>query len=71
MHTVPSFAIDCGKLPAPGNGKVMVYGTTKGSLAEYSCTPGYDLTGDRERVCQANGQWSGVAPTCVSKCLHV
>ena len=34
------------------------------------CDRGYELFhGDRVRMCQANGQWSGTAPTCKSKLM--
>ena len=44
----------------------------------YACYDGYELTGRRYRVCQADGQWSGELPQCRRKslismrwCLHV
>lgn len=33
-------------------------------IANYTCEPGYTLIGASSRVCQSNGQWSGMAPTC-------
>ena len=38
-----------------------------GSVATYTCFPGYDLNGDSIRTCQSNGEWTGSAPTCESK----
>ena len=35
--------------------------------ATYSCNSGYGLAGRDTRVCQADGSWSGVAPTCKSE----
>ena len=30
----------------------------------YTCEIGFKLYGEPERICQANGFWSGIAPTC-------
>ncbi|XP_066297660.1 mannan-binding lectin serine protease 1-like isoform X2 [Branchiostoma lanceolatum] len=54
----------CEALSAP------VYGTMEGSNFTYSqrvsftCGEGYYLDGPDSRVCQADGTWSGVQPTC-------
>ena len=40
--------------------------TTFGSVAVYSCAVGYRLAGNNTRVCQPNGTWTGVAPSCIS-----
>ena len=34
------------------------------SLASHECNPGYDLVGDKTRVCQANATWSGRTVSC-------
>ena len=40
-------------------------GTTFGHAAIYSCNPGYTIVGaTTTRVCNFNGRWTGVAPTC-------
>ena len=57
--------VDCGSLTDPGNGSVtLTVGTTLGQTATYSCNTGYNLVGDSTRTCQAEGNWSGSAPTC-------
>lgn len=56
--------IDCGPVSSPTNGFVFYDSSTEGSVAIYSCDTGYTLTGDPERTCQADGQWSGAAPIC-------
>jgi len=39
--------------------------TTFGNMATYSCDPGYELHPDNSiRICQANGTWSGMDPSC-------
>lgn len=36
-----------------------------GTLIEYRCLKGYDLTSATRLVCQENGRWNGTAPLCV------
>ena len=57
-------AVNCGDLDDPANGQVVLNGTLFGSIATYTCDPGFILVGDVERMCQANGEWSGTEPTC-------
>ena len=60
----------CGNLTDPANGSVThTSGTTFGQTATYSCNTGYNLVGDSTRTCQATGNWSGSAPTCVGMLL--
>ena len=56
--------VDCGRLPPPTNGDIMLGETTFGSEALYSCEEGFELTGSRIRTCMADGQWSASEPTC-------
>ena len=35
-----------------------------GAVARYTCEAGFVLSGPAERVCRADGEWSGMAPTC-------
>ena len=44
------------------NGKVTVTDTS----AVYECNVEYELTGADTMECQDSGEWSGVAPTCIS-----
>lgn len=58
--------VDCGTLPAPTNGTVTTpEGTTYGKTATYDCGTGSALDGPATRTCQANGAWSGAAPSCL------
>ena len=58
--------IDCGSLSNPPRGSVdLSDGTTTGSVAVYSCDPGFELAGDMERTCQADGTWNGSQPFCL------
>lgn len=41
-------------------------------MAEYSCNTGYLPSGTLSRQCMSDGEWSGNAPSCISKlCSHV
>ena len=55
---------DCGSLPNPTNGSVILTGTVEGSFANYTCNDGFELEGASDRVCQGNGNWSGSEPFC-------
>ena len=37
----------------------------EGKHVSFACNPGYCLKGSSERVCQENGSWTGVQPSCV------
>ena len=76
-HYHSFIAITCPVLLPPDNGRVTQLGNTPGSLAIYSCDENYQLSGESQRTCESNGQWSGVAPACQPKgevtayaCLH-
>lgn len=57
--------VDCGALDAPfAHGTVDVAATTFHATATYGCEDGYELVGEVSRACQADGSWSGAAPTC-------
>lgn len=57
-------AVDCGSLTKPANGSVSAATTTYGAKATYACSTGYTLSSAATRSCQANGTWSGSAPSC-------
>ena len=63
------FSTDCGGLISPGNGSVSTgeQTTTFGQVATYACNPGYILVGNRNRICQQNGSWSGSPAACEVK----
>ncbi|XP_019863590.1 PREDICTED: sushi, von Willebrand factor type A, EGF and pentraxin domain-containing protein 1-like isoform X2 [Amphimedon queenslandica] len=57
-------AVTCQRLGAPRNGGVRFDSLSKGSIAIYTCTNGFELAGDQSRECLKTGQWSGREPTC-------
>ena len=56
--------IGCGDPGTVANGKIIITSNIVGSKATIECNDGFLLNGNPERVCQANGRWSGVLPTC-------
>ena len=60
-------AVDCGNLPSPSNGRITLTASTFGGEAIYHCDAGYNLIGNMSRMCAANGEWTGSAPTCQSE----
>ena len=56
---------DCGLLVNLDNGAITyLNGTVEGSVATYSCDPGFELKGEPTRNCGSNGEWTGDAVTC-------
>ena len=58
----------CSGLLGPQFGEVNISSTDVGGLAQYSCLPGYVLSGDGTRTCLETGTWSGNPPTCEREC---
>lgn len=56
--------VSCPPLQSIRYGDLKMTGIRLGNNVTYSCMEGYELTGDRVRICQANGSWSGHAPHC-------
>ena len=67
FHILLCIAADCDPLDDPANGTVVLTGTSMGDTATYSCNNGYELEGNRQRMCQMNRQWSGSEPSCRCK----
>ena len=68
IYCLLNAAITCPRLSAPKYGSVKVTGYFRpGSVAKYSCKPGFKLVGTSTRKCLSNGYWSGKAPTCQRK----
>ena len=64
-----NIVVVCPELDVPDNGDIE-YGTIPpvyNSAVSYSCDNGYILEGNKVRMCQRNGMWSGFAPICKRK----
>jgi Notch-like protein len=64
--------VDCGSLGTLASGMITTdpeVSTTYGTTATYECDSGYTLDGNATRTCEANGQWTGMAPTCVMQTI--
>ncbi|XP_010185393.1 PREDICTED: sushi repeat-containing protein SRPX2 [Mesitornis unicolor] len=58
--------IRCHVLPAVLRGSyICSAGTQMDSRCDYTCLPGYQLEGERSRICMEDGRWSGSEPICV------
>ena len=56
--------VECQTLSDIDNGRVEMDGRVQGSIATYSCNPGYMLQGDALRICTEDGVWSNSEPMC-------
>ncbi|XP_055973137.1 sushi, von Willebrand factor type A, EGF and pentraxin domain-containing protein 1 [Sorex fumeus] len=56
--------VSCEKPESPEHGSVVGSKYSFESVISYQCKPGYELEGNRERICQGNGKWSGEVATC-------
>ena len=63
------YVAQCPELDDTINGMVEWNSLSLGSVANYTCDPGFILVGDRTRICGSNGIWSGMAPTCERKLI--
>lgn len=62
-------ALKCPPLTDPDNGQVMAPSISLFSTAVYSCNNGYELMGERERMCFLGFVWTHSAPTCQGRDL--
>jgi hypothetical protein len=57
--------VDCGPVCNPEYGVARGNGDTKfGARVYYTCAKGYIRNGQPYRVCESDGQWSGIEPVC-------
>ena len=59
--------MSCGDPGSLSNGFRIGDKFTYGENVIYDCNAGYKLQGSIIRKCEANGQWSGSAASCVGK----
>ena len=64
IYIMQNVTSDCGGLSNPVYGAVDTPSeTTYGEQASYVCNTGYNLVGNSQTLCQADGNWE-TAPTC-------
>lgn len=56
--------MQCPTLRVPSNGRVTNGFGDYGSKVNYKCLDGFRLNGNSERICDADGIWSGSDPKC-------
>jgi len=61
--------VSCISLNPPKNGSILCTLGDDGApsyvdTCTYSCNTGYELTGDVNRTCESDGNWTGIAATC-------
>ncbi|XP_035699721.1 uncharacterized protein LOC118432292 [Branchiostoma floridae] len=68
LHLVVSLVaisgVQCPALAVPDNG-VLNGGNSYQDVVQFTCNHGYQLIGESSRTCQADGTWTGAAPTCI------
>ena len=66
VHVLNCFVgFECDELESLENGAVSKLSNSVGSVASYSCEPGFMISGPRERVCQLSAaSWTGVVGFC-------
>ncbi len=73
VECVPVPIVTCSDLPLLTNGDIDYGGAGStdirpvGTVATYTCNPGYTLNGVTTRTCGSGGVWSGSAPVCQRK----
>lgn len=58
-------AVNCGHPGRPRHGNISESGFTYQKKVTFYCNRHYELDGQKERYCQADGKWSGEQPKCV------
>lgn len=56
--------VGCGDPGLPVHGYKTGANYWAGQMVTFTCDTGYHLEGPTNRLCQENGNWSDVAPTC-------
>lgn len=46
-------------------------GSTYNAKTIFRCNEDYLLVGEEMAICQENGKWNNMPPTCIAKCLYI
>ncbi|XP_047481240.1 LOW QUALITY PROTEIN: sushi, von Willebrand factor type A, EGF and pentraxin domain-containing protein 1-like [Penaeus chinensis] len=57
--------VNCTKPQGPSNAKIRMSGLFFGSYIEVVCNPGYTMDGDKDLMCNADGNWDKEMPYCL------
>ena len=57
----------CPVLEAPENGRIISTSRNVGARVTYSCLPGFELQGVKQRTCLSNGEWAYEQPSCIGE----
>lgn len=60
-------AVLCGDPGTPAEGYIEGQQFTFKSEVSFYCRPPFLLVGSSRRVCEADGSWSGMQPSCVGE----
>ncbi|XP_019617399.1 PREDICTED: E-selectin-like [Branchiostoma belcheri] len=64
-NLVPTCRVrQCPTLTAPANGALSTTATSYQTVVNFTCNPGYVLSGTTNTTCQADGTWRNPVPTC-------
>ncbi|XP_075718053.1 CUB and sushi domain-containing protein 1 [Rhinoderma darwinii] len=55
----------CGDPGTPAEGRLFGRSFTYKSEVSYQCRPPFVLVGSSRRICQSEGTWNGIQPTCI------
>ncbi|XP_077984689.1 sushi, von Willebrand factor type A, EGF and pentraxin domain-containing protein 1-like [Glandiceps talaboti] len=56
--------VTCKELESPVNGTLYLTSLNYLSIANFTCDKGFNLVGSHERMCAADGNWTGQQPVC-------
>ena len=57
-------SVSCNKLTSPTNGAVTLTSDGSTTVANFSCSLGYTMTGSSLLTCKADGSWDFTSPAC-------
>ncbi|XP_060586067.1 sushi, von Willebrand factor type A, EGF and pentraxin domain-containing protein 1-like [Ruditapes philippinarum] len=63
----PPTCMECPELTNPSSGTVTLSSSGTKTSATYACASGYNLNGNTVRLCNMDGTWSLMEPTCSCK----
>ncbi|XP_043572153.1 sushi, von Willebrand factor type A, EGF and pentraxin domain-containing protein 1 isoform X1 [Chiloscyllium plagiosum] len=62
--SIQCIPVRCGEPPVIELGHVSGHNYSFGAIVAYTCNTGFYVKGNKKRMCQASGEWSGQLPSC-------